>query len=205
MTAEPDDTSCGKVLAVRAIGAHDQQEPGHFTHLAERMLSACVVAVYGSIEKAEEAMRMLHLADFPRSQVSLVISRLKSDPELLAELKMGDDSLRDGAVCAGLGGVLGYFGGIAVSLVAGVGTVFLAGPIGGLFAGAAVGSFLGAMAGIGVRDEHIGHYEKCVKDGKVLLIAHGNPPELNKAHRVLEESDAAEVHLHRGDAKPPLA
>ncbi len=205
MTAETNDMSHGKILDVRAIGSGNHPKHGHLMHLAERMLGACVIAVYESIEKAEGAMHMLHLANFPRSQVSLVISRLKSDPELVADLKMGDESMHDSALCGGLGGVLGYLGGIAVALVAGVGTVFLAGPIGGLLAGAAVGGFLGALAGIGVRDEHIDHYEKCVKDGKVLLIAHGDLPELNKAQAVLKESDSAELHLHAGDAKPPLA
>jgi hypothetical protein len=61
---------------------------------------------------------------------------------------------------------------------------------------AATAAFLGSLAGWGVHHEHIRHYEQLIKDGNVLVIAHGNPLELSQADRILRETNAAEVHVH---------
>ena len=69
------------------------------------------------------------------------------------------------------------------------------GALAGMFT-AVTGAFLGSLAGWGVHHEHIRHYEQLVKDGKVLVIAHGDPLELAEADRILKGTDAAEVHVH---------
>ena len=63
-------------------------------------------------------MDLLGRADLPTERVSLVTTRLMERPELVEELKMGDDSLHDAAIGAGLGGVVGVLGGLAVAVVA---------------------------------------------------------------------------------------
>ncbi len=161
------------------------------------MYEECVVGVYDSLAHAEEAVRILHRADFPGRQISLVASHMPTKPELAAELKMGDDSVRDAAIGAGLGGVVGILAGIGAMVVAGAGiVVFLAGPIGVGALGTVVGAFLGGMSGWGVHHEHIQHYEELVKQGKVLVIANGNPLDLVHAERVLKETNVVEVNLH---------
>ena len=161
------------------------------------MNDECVVGVYDSLQNAEQAVRIMHQAGFPTKQVSLVASHLANKPELVEEIAMGDDSVRDAAIGAGLGGILGMLAGIGAMVVSGAGiVVFLAGPIGVAALGTMVGAFLGGMVGWGVHEQHIQHYEKSVKEGKVLVIANGNPLELTHAERILKETDVAEVHLH---------
>ena len=161
------------------------------------MHDECVVGVYDSLQKAEQAVQIMHQADFPTKQVSLVASCLANKPELVEEITMGDDSVRDAAIGAGLGGVLGVLVGIGAMVISGAGVVvFLAGPIGVAALGTMVGAFLGGMVGWGVHEQHIQHYEQCVKDGKVLVIANGNPLELVHAELILKETDVDEVHLH---------
>jgi hypothetical protein len=160
------------------------------------MSEECVVGVYESLPKAEVAVHVLRRADFPAAQISLVTATSDLNPELLQEIKMGDDSVRDAAIGAGLGGVLGVVAGLGAMMVSGLGLVFLVGPIGGGLFGSVVGGYLGSFAGWGVHAEHIRHYERCVRDGNVLVIAHGTPLELDRAERILRETDVNEVHLH---------
>jgi hypothetical protein len=86
--------------------------------------------------------------------------------------------------------------GIAVMVVSGLGAVFLAGPVGGAIVGTVTGGFLGAMAGWGVHEHQIKHYERLIKSGKVLVVGTGNPLELAHAYRQLEDSDTYELHLY---------
>jgi hypothetical protein len=164
------------------------------------MNDECVVGVYDSLKQAEQAVHILHRADFPTKQISLVAAGFEGQPEIVEELSRGDDSAHDAAIGAGLGGVMGMLGGVAVASVFGLSAVFLVGPIGGGLVGTAVGAFLGGMAGWGVHDEQIRHYETSVKNGKVLVVLHGNPLELDRAKRILQETDVAAVHLHARDS-----
>lgn len=160
------------------------------------MYEQCVVGVYDSLEQAERGVRTLERGGFPIEQASLIASGLRGRPGLEAELAIEDDSVRDAAIGAGLGGVLGVLVGIGAIVVTGVGAVFFAGPVAGGLTAGIVGAFLGSMAGWGVHHQHIEHYEECVKKGKVLVIAHGSPLDLTAAERILRETDAAEVRLH---------
>ncbi len=168
------------------------------------MSEECVVAVFDNLEHAQQAVHILDRGDFPTEQVSLVTKGLKEQPAIVEDLEMGDDSVRDAAVGAGLGAIVGVLAGMAVMVVSGMGMVFLAGPIGGGIFGAATGAFLGGLSGWGVHDKRIPHYEKLVKEGKVLVIAHGNPLELVQADRILNELDPAEIHIYaKTDSEAP--
>lgn len=161
------------------------------------MKDECVVGVYDSLRQAELAVRVLKEADFGADKVSVVSSSrdLKLGPK--EELKLGDDSVRDAAVGAGLGGVLGLLAGIGLMAfpIAGA-IVFLVGPLAGAAAGTVVGGLVGGMIGWGVRHDQIEHYEQAVRSGKVLVVVNGDPIETAHAERILRETDAGEVNLH---------
>ena len=160
------------------------------------MAEECVVAVFDDLRHAQEAVHILDRGEFPIRQVSVVTKGIKEQPEIVEDLEMGDDAARDAAVGAGLGAIVGILAGIGVMVVSGLGLVFLAGPIGGGMVGAATGAFLGGLAGWGVNEKRIPHYERLIKEGKVLVIAHGNPLELVHADQVLKETDPAELHVY---------
>jgi hypothetical protein len=104
------------------------------------MVDECVVAVFGTLEKAREAVHRLTDSNFPASQISLVTLALKDQPDAIEELKLADDSLHDAAVTAGLGSVVGVLSGLAVMALSGLGAVFLVGPVGGGIVGGLTGA-----------------------------------------------------------------
>jgi hypothetical protein len=169
------------------------RSPSRHSHHGEEF----VVGVYASLPPAEQAVQILKRAEFRTDQISLVATSLKNQPLLQEELRTGDDSVRDAAVGAGLGGILGLLAGIGLAAfpVAGM-IVFLVGPIGGAATGTIVGGLVGSMVGWGVHKDHLDHYEQLVREGKVLVVLNGNPLELAHAERILRETDALEVNLH---------
>ena len=162
------------------------------------MNDECVVGVYDSIQQAEQAVRILRRGDVPRERISLVASGLKDKPAIAAELKLGDDSVHDWAVGAGLGGILGLLAGLGFAAIPGLGVVFLLGPLaaGAGLTGAVVGADLGSFVGWGVHEDHIRRYERQVHEGKVLVIVNGDPLAIAHAERILKETDVSEVNLH---------
>lgn len=158
------------------------------------MSEECVIAVFNDLEHAEKAVHVLDRGEFPTEQVSFVAKRQGKFPENMEEFEMEDDSVCDAAVGAGLGAIVGVLAGIGVMVVSGLGVVFLVGPIGGGLGGAVAGAFLGGLGGWGVHKEHVRHFERLIKEGKVLVIAHGNPLELVHADRILKELDPSELH-----------
>jgi uncharacterized membrane protein len=168
------------------------------------MSEECVVAVYDEAADAQQAVHILDRGGFPMQQVSLVTVGLKDRPEVMEDLEMGDDSIADAAVGAGLGAIAGVLAGTAAAMVAGLGLIFLMGPIGGGLVGAMTGAFLGSLSGWGVHEKRIRHYEKLVKAGKALVIAHGNPLQLNEADRMLKETATEELHIYaKTDSEAP--
>lgn len=157
----------------------------------------CVVAVFANPQQVERAMQVLNQGRFPIDQISVVAKSLHNHAEQTAEINMGgDDSVRDAALGAGVGGLGGGLAGLAMTAVFGVGMVFFVGPLGLAMAGAVAGAFLGAMGGWGVHEERIRHYEALVKAGNLLVIAHGNPLEVIEAERMLKDTDPAEIHIY---------
>jgi hypothetical protein len=168
------------------------------------MSEECVVGVYENLQQAQQAVHILDRGDFPTAQVSLVTKGIQEQPEAVEDLGLQDDSVRDLAVAAGLGSIIGVMAGLVVTVVSGLGAIFLAGPIGGGMVGATAGAFLGGMSGWGVHRERIRHYEKLVKDGKVLVIAHGDPIQLVDAQRMMRETDPRELHVYaKTDSESP--
>lgn len=157
---------------------------------------ACVVGVYETLEGAERAVHILSRANHPAGQVSLVAEQSSFRPEVIQELRLGDDSLRDAAIAGGLGSVVGVLAGTGLLVFSGGTAVLLVGPIAGAVVGSIVGAFLGGMWGWGVHESHIQQYEKQVGEGKALVIANGTPEQLEAAERILQETGAAKVHLH---------
>jgi hypothetical protein len=171
------------------------------------MIDECVVAVFATLDKARDAVHHVTESGFPASQVSLVTVGLKDKPEAIEELKLGDDSLSDAAAAAGLGSVVGVLSGLAVMALSGLGAVFLVGPVGGGIVGGLTGGYIGAMAGWGVHEHQIARYQRLVEQGKVMVIANGNPLELAHAYRLLQEAEPSEIHTYArmGDEAPETA
>src|SRR5580704_4974529 len=121
------------------------------------MNEECVVGVYQSATAAQQAVHVLHRAGFPTKQVSLVAAAVDSHSPVGKELKLGDDSLRDAAVGAGLGGAIGLLGGLGYVTIFGLGLVFIAGPLALGLTGTTIGALVGSFVGWGVHKSQMQH------------------------------------------------
>jgi hypothetical protein len=157
------------------------------------MSEECVVAVYDTISQAKDAAHSLKKSGLPSDMVSLATKTLKPEEAVREAIEFGDETEKDTAIGAGAGVLVGLLSAAAVSSITGVGAFLLAGPI---VAAGIVGGLLGATAGWGVHKDHIARYEEKLKEGKVLVIAHGDPLRVAEAERVLQDTSPSELHLH---------
>lgn len=161
----------------------------------EFMHNECDVAVFTTAEQARDAAHRLNESAFPTNQVSLVISSLNDMPEVAADLEIGEDALRNAINGAGLGSLVVVLGGAAVTVFGG-GIFLTFGAVSGLLSGGIMGSLLAAMDGWGVHGERITHYESLGDSGHPLIVAHGNPVQIEQAYHLLQKTDAKEVHRY---------
>lgn len=159
------------------------------------MSQECVVAIYDSFAKAKDAIQLLDQSDFPSEQVSFVTHSVEDEVPQEDSLEYGDKTERNAARGAGVGGLLGVLLGAPLLTASGV-TVLIAGPIALGLTGVVVGGLLGAMSGWGVHADHVSQYEDKVREGALLVIANGDPQEVAEAQKVLQQTEADEVHLH---------
>lgn len=155
----------------------------------------CVVAVYASMEKARTAVHILEQAGIAPDRVSLVARHIDPDSPAGNELALEDDTVRDAAIGATLGGLAGVLGDATLVVLTGLGGFVVAGPLLAL-TGAVVGALLGAMRGWGVHESHIRKYEELAKAGKVLVIVDGGVEQVSAAERLLQQTDNEQLHLH---------
>jgi len=154
----------------------------------------CVVAAYGDPSQAETAVHDLESVGLGGEQVSVIRRQFDPDPKTTAEMRLGDDSLKDAAVGSAIGGVAGAAG-AATLISAGIGMVLMTGPL-AVLTGAIVGALLGAMRGWGVHDKALDKYEQLVEDGKTLVVVSGNTTDVSRAEQLLRLTDAESVDMH---------
>ncbi|HEY2759766.1 MAG TPA: hypothetical protein VGI75_03465 [Pirellulales bacterium] len=169
------------------------------------MAEECVVAVYDDVAGAKAAIGELIADGFAKEHISLVTGSLKGEPAAVRRaLELGDETEKDAAIGAGIGGLVGLLGGATVVSMAGAGVV-IAGPWGAL-TGAVVGGGVGAIRGWSVHKDHIPGYEEQIKAGKVLVLFHtSDPRQLAAADKVLRATSPHHVRMHSAvdDADDP--
>jgi uncharacterized membrane protein len=169
------------------------------------MSERSVVGVYHTMAQAEEAVHRLDRAGFPVKHISIVTQNLASDKTPHGFITRGEDLTARGAVTgAWIGGLLSLLMGAAFLWLPGFGPLLVVGRLAallvagaeGAMVGAATGSLLGALASWGIAEEHILDYEKQIREGKHLVIAYGTAEEVEKAHAILQETEAGALRVH---------
>jgi hypothetical protein len=167
-----------------------------------------VVAVFQSHDQAEAAVRELQKDGFDMKQLSIVGKDLHTEEHVVGYYNAGDRMLywgKQGAFWGGFwGGMWAILFGSAYFLVPGIGPLLVAGPlvvwIVGVLEGAAIVggvSALGAaLASIGIPKNSVVQYETEVKNGKLLLVAHGTAEEVERAKDLLDQSQAKTTTVH---------
>lgn len=152
-----------------------------------------IVAVFDSHEKAEAAVLALQKDGFDMKKLSIVGKDYHTEEHVVGYYNAGDRMLYWGKLGAIWGGFWGLLFGSAFFWVPGVGPLLIAGPlvvwiVSALEGAAVVGGLSalgGALASIGIPNNSIVQYESEVKNGKLLLVAHGTVDEVENAKKLL--------------------
>ncbi len=164
------------------------------------------IAVYDSHDDLKKAVGELRSNGIGESGIS-IIGREEPDGEQVVGYyytgKRAGFLGRMGAFWSGLGI---FLLGSALFFVPGLGQVIVAGPavswivavlegaviIGGL---SAVGV---ALYNLGIPKEKVIKYETYIRSNRYLLVVHGTQEEADRAHKILDGTNASEVTLHHG-------
>src|SRR5579862_3210921 len=167
-----------------------------------------VVAVYANHAEAEGAVQELQRGGYDMKKLSIVGKDYHTEEHVVGYYNAGDRMLywgKQGAFWGGFwGGMWAILVGSAYFMVPGVGPLLVAGPlvvwIVGVLEGAAIVggvSALGAaLTSIGIPKNSVVQYETEVKNGKLLLVAHGTADEVEHAKDLLDQSHAKTATVH---------
>jgi hypothetical protein len=104
-------------------------------------------------------------------------------------------------------GALGWITGISRVTIPGLGHFIAAGPIkallNGTVLGAIDGGLAGSLTGLGLPAGEARRYEGCIRDGRILLVAHSDKSaRIAKARQALQEAGAEDIGCSSDGASP---
>jgi uncharacterized membrane protein len=163
-----------------------------------------IVAVFESHNQADEAVRKLQQAGFDMKKLSIVGKDYHTEEHVVGYYNTGDRMRYWGKRGALWGGFWGLLLGSAFFWIPGIGQLVVAGPlvmwiVGALEEAAVIGGLTALGAGlysIGIPKNSIVQYETEVKNGKLLLIAHGTADEVERARDLLHQTRAKSLTVH---------
>lgn len=163
-----------------------------------------VVAVFETHDQVENGIRQLQEGGVDMTKMSIVGQDYHTDEHVVGYYNAGDRMKYWGKQGAFWGGFWGLLFGSAFFLVPGVGPLLVGGPlvlwiVGALEEAVVVGglSALGAaLYSIGIPENTVVQYETEVKTGKLLLIVHGTPAEVEHARELLDQSSSRATTVH---------
>lgn len=166
-----------------------------------------VVAVYGTHEEAEQAVKTLQRGGIDMTTLSIVGKGTHTDEHPIGYYNTGDRVKFWGKTGAFWGGLWGMLFGSAFFFIPGVGPLLVAGPlvawvVGALEGAVVVGglSALGAgLIGSGIPKDSVVKYELAIKTDKYLLMVHGAPADVEKARAIIEGTKPLNLSVHSGD------
>jgi len=163
-----------------------------------------VVAVFASHNQAEDGVRELQKDGFDMKKLSIVGKDYHTEEHVVGYYTTGDRMLYWGKLGAFWGGFWGLLFGSAFFWVPGIGPLVVAGPLVTWIVGALEGAVmtggltaLGAgLYSIGIPKNSIVQYETEVKNGKLLLVAHGTADEVQRARDLLHQTGVETATVH---------
>jgi uncharacterized membrane protein len=168
-----------------------------------------VVAVFQTHDQAEEAIGELQKDGFDMKKLSIVGKDYHTEEHVVGYYNTGDRMLYWGKLGAFWGGFWGLLFGSAFFWVPGFGQLLVAGPlvvwiVGALESAALTGGLTALGAGlysIGIPKNSVLQYETEVKNGQLLLIAHGTADEVERARELLHQTGAKSATVHAEPAE----
>jgi hypothetical protein len=159
-----------------------------------------VIAVFGDLDGAQDAVERLAAAGFPVDRISIIGKDLQSRIRVNGLVTTGDIAGPSAATGAWVGGMFGLLAGVALLFVPGAGPLIVLGPLAAAAVGAAEGALIGggvgAVLGHFVSKKHIPKYEGLVQAGSYLVVVQGGEDEVARAQQILSESGSTDVQRH---------
>ena len=150
-----------------------------------------IVGIYDKHEKALDAVKALSNEGIPVKNISFVSKAEIVEDQLQAH---STENIKNAPVSIGvvLGPVLGILTGVSIISVPGLGFVYGAGAIIGALAGFDFGIIGGGLISLlmtlGISKDKVIHYHRHLKEGKYLVILHGNAEMAAKAKAILHKT-----------------
>jgi len=172
-------------------------------------MSRTIIALFGSLNTAQDAVHDLTAAGFSRDQISLASGAGSGTTEWEAENPAAAGAGVGAAGGALLGGTAGLLASIGVLAIPGIGPVLAAGPLVAILTGAGAGAAVGAVAGglvgalidLGVPEADAHRYAEGVRAGGTLLAVTTDDSRVAAATEILRRCGAVEIDQHgRADA-----
>lgn len=157
--------------------------------------ASTVVGLFPDTRRAERAIEALKDAGFDNDQIGVAMRDTEEQRDLTERTDTGTSPVGEkaarGAVSGGIiGGLVGLLGSL---FVPGVGPIIVAGWLGstlvGIGVGAAAGGIIGALMGLGVSEPEARHFDRGVREGRVLVTVNGGT-RAGEAYRILDDAGA---------------
>ncbi|WP_418790303.1 general stress protein [Phosphitispora sp. TUW77] len=160
-------------------------------------MSKTVISTFSSRAQAEKAVSDLRNKGFEH-EISIVAKDESGTTAIDRNSEMyGGDSITDGTAAGGmLGGIAGLALGAGAMAIPGLGPVIAAGPIAGLFSGAATGGIAGGLTDWGIPEDRGNYYEGKLKEGNIVAAIKTDDNKVSTAASVLRSHGAQDVETH---------
>ncbi len=166
----------------------------------------CTVSgIFKTHSQANDVIRKLMDAGVKRENISIIGKDLQSETQITGFLTRSDvikDGLQSGAIFGALfGTMLSLLSGVGVLFVPFVGTLVAGGPLGAAILGATSGAIAGsagaglvsALASLGMPKEKAALYETRIKAGGLLLTAEAPEGETETIENLFRQAGAEEI------------
>ena len=163
-----------------------------------------VIAVYRTHDAAEEAIKELQISGFEMKKLSIIGQNIHTDEHVVGYYNLDDRMKAWGKTGAFWGGLWGILFGSAIFMVPGMGPLLVAGPLVAWIVGALEGAVVvgglsivgAALYNLGIPKDSIVRYEKAMKTGSFLLIAHGAMFDTTLAKEILRRTEPEVLDHH---------
>jgi len=167
------------------------------------------VAVFETHEQAEAAIKILTDSGHNINHLSIIGQDYATEARPIGYINTGERIVSWGKLGAFWGSIWGLFLGSAMLFIPGLGYIMFAGWLVAALEGAVIGVGVGALAGalisLGIPNNSVIKYEWAIKQGRYLLIVHGDEDEVAQAKTLIDATLATSVTSYstRAEAEPP--
>jgi hypothetical protein len=166
------------------------------------MSDQCLIAEYESIEQAKMGLRVLSTTEEPPENVSFVAHSERHASEL-QQLQKPNSHPPTSGKAVGIGALIGGAAATPLALGSLIGPLFVAGPLLGMAAGAAIGGLFASAHQWGLDRSVSEDLQQRVNEGAVLIIVNSDDPiVLNDAEQLLATTDPKSLSRYHRDGNP---